>query len=161
MSYTIQGLVVSRQEQAICYSKNLPFVSLDLDLLLIPLDRHLVFLIEGDETEPAELTGEAVPPWLSELGAPFDRSAYIEAVFWGGAGRQASCVWTNRQLSEPPVISSGAINFALMKLGIPNTSVEHRFGIPVPSFRGKDPFDMVGLGRFRSTDAWIKAARAY
>ena len=95
-----------------------------------------------------------LPPWLSDMASCFTRCAYIEAEIWGGAGMQASVVLEQSRILSEPVISSGAINFALRNMGIEDEPSVTFFGLSVPM--GKDPFDMVGLGRHRSVSAWLQ-----
>ena len=66
----------------------------------------------------------------------------------------ASVVLEQSTILSKPVISSGAINFALRQMGIDDGPSGTFFGLPVQS--GKDPFDMVGLGRHRSVSAWLQ-----
>jgi hypothetical protein len=118
------------------------------------LDRDYLFLTDGDETKPAEGFEFTLPQWLSDMGSCFSRSAYIEAEFWGGTGMQASVVLQKSRIFSGPLISSGAINFALRHMGIDDGSSVTVFGRAVPT--GRDPFDMVGLGRHRSVGAWLQ-----
>jgi hypothetical protein len=72
--------------------------------------------------------------------------AYVEAHFLGGAGNQSAVVWQEGQvLLAISAGGMGAIDQALRCLGIRASNPE--------SF---DEFDMVGLGRWRSTEAWLQ-----
>jgi len=70
--------------------------------------------------------------------------AYVTAQFFGGAGAQAATLY--RQGREDTIFETGygAINAALQALGItaepPN-----------------DAFDTLGLGRYRSTEGWLRS----
>jgi hypothetical protein len=78
---------------------------------------------------------------LSRAGAV----AWIEADFFGGSGRRAAAAWLGGAVALEPRIAEGAIDRALEVLGVVSTPLQ-------------DGFDRVGLGRFRSTREWIRAA---
>ena len=86
--------------------------------------------------------------------------AYVETDYFGGIGRQTAIAWNKGRLelgpltsetavADPvypaPPISEGAINQALRYLGVWRQN-------------GHDEFDMLGLGKYRSTEG--AAARA-
>ncbi len=154
MSYSICGLIIPQSEERACSEHKWPVVTLEGGVSLVPLDRDYLFLTDGDGTTPAQDFEFITPQWLSEMSSGFSRSAYIEAEFWGGTGMQASLVLERGRILSQPVISSGAINFALRHMGIDDGSSVALFGLPVTA--GKDPFDMVGLGRHRSVDGWLR-----
>jgi hypothetical protein len=149
MSYSICGLIIPQPEERTCSERGWPFVTLKGGVSLIPLARDYLFLAEGDETEP--------PTWLSDMGSCFSRAAYVEAEFWGGTGMQASVVLEHSRILSGPVISSGAINYALRYLGVDDQSSVTFLGVPAPT--GRDPFDMAGLGRHRSVGGWAGERR--
>ena len=83
--------------------------------------------------------------------------AYVETDYWGGIGRQSAIVWNKGRLvlgplgSETagpmnaypaPPLSEGAVNQALRYLGVWRQN-------------GQDEFDMLGLGRYRSTEGAV------
>lgn len=107
--------------------------------------------------------GEAQRPWLYEHHGDFThlpeglvphlrelsrrgRVAYVEAEYHGGDGEQRSIVWNDGEVWREAEESSFAINSALVSLGVARAE-------------GADPFDTLGLGRHRSVDDWIAAAR--
>ena len=154
MSYSICGLIVRSEEEAICAKHNWPLVSLAAGVSIMPLDRDYLFLADGFETSPQTDFEFVVPQWLSEIVSCFSKSAYIEAEFWGGMGMQASIIFAGREIVDGPVVSSGAINIALRHLGIGD---ERSVTFLAVSFSaGKDPFDAVGLGRHRSVSGWLR-----
>ena len=150
MPYLICGLIIFQREEPVCAENELPFVTLDGGVSLIRLDRAYLFLTDGDLTDAAEVGEWFAPPWLSELKSRFSRSAYIEADFGGGFGMQASLVWEGGGIVSGPEISSGAINAALHRMGIDDGAPTIPYGLPL--IPGEAPFDMVGLGRQRSTE---------
>ncbi|MCP5521145.1 MAG: hypothetical protein H7A46_06310 [Verrucomicrobiales bacterium] len=154
MPYSICGLIVPEHEDLACAESKWPFVRLAEQVALIPLDRDYLLLSDGDPTEAAEIHGWASPQWLSQMVSRFSRSAYIEAEFWGGTGMQASVVWEAGQITFGPEISTGAINTALRRLGIAGGPAVSIHGLPLAP--GRDPFDVVGLGRHRSVGGWLQ-----
>ena len=154
MSYSIRGLIITQSEERACSDRGWPVITLAAGVSLISLDRACLFVTEGDETPPSDDLEFNLPQWLSDIVSCFSRSAYIEAEICGGTGMQASVVLEQSTILSKPVISSGAINFALRQMGIEDGPSGTFFGLPVQS--GKDPFDMVGLGRHRSVSAWLQ-----
>ena len=147
-------MIIPQLEERSCSGHSWPFVTLTGGVSLIPLDRDFLLLIDGDQTTPATDFEFTLPRWLSELAGCFSRSAYIEAEIWGGTGMQACVVLEQRGTVSEPLISSGAINFALRRMGIDDGSSISFCGLSVPT--GKDPFDVVGLGRHGSVADWLK-----
>src|SRR5262249_32403914 len=106
----------------------------------------------AEQPPPVEQLGEvSVASDLAELTRRLSQQepeqepvAYVEAHFFGGAGGQSAIVWQQGQvrlaLSQEGI---GAINQALRYLGVRASSP----GV-------FDEFDMVGLGRWRSTERW-------
>ncbi len=154
MSYSISGLMIRSEEEAICPKRKWPFVSLAAGVSIIPIERDYLFLTDGDETTPRADFEFVAPQWLADIISCFSRSAYIEAEIWGGDGMQASIVFDGNQIVCGPVISTAAINFALRQLGIDEERPVTLLGMPVSA--GKDLFDVVGLGRHRSVSGWLK-----
>jgi len=122
------------------------------ELWLLPLTS--VFYAELSAQRPAEqppqvewVEGVSVASDLAKLTRRLSERepmAYVEAHFFGGSGGQSAIVWQQGQvllaLSQEGI---GAINQALRFLGVKATSPEVF-----------DEFDMVGLGRWRSTEGW-------
>ena len=152
MSYFICALVIPTSEESNCVEHRWPFVTLEAGLSLIPVDRDYILLTEGDDTAPADDVPCDLPAWLLEMASCFSKSAYIEAEFFGGDGTQASVVFGQGRILSAPVVSSGAINFALRQMGIDDESSTSGL---LPIRTGKDPFDVVGLGRHRSVAGWL------
>jgi hypothetical protein len=158
MPYSICGLLFPTNEEAVCLKQGFPFVALKHGLSLIPLERDYLFLLKGDLTEAKELSDWTCPSWLSLLGACFSKSAYVEAEFWGGTGMQASLVFEGGRVVLGPTVADKSINKALRKLGVSDEPAGIVHGLPL--IPGKDPFDMVGLSRYRSVQAWLAACNS-
>lgn len=56
--------------------------------------------------------------------------------------------------SVEALISSRAINYALRNLGVDDEKLGEGF-YDWSRSKSMDPFDMLGLGRFRSVDGWL------
>jgi hypothetical protein len=154
MSYSICGLIVPQREDCICSDYNWPCVKLASNVSLIPLDRDYLFLTDGDNTQPQTIVEFSVPQWLSAVTGRFTKAAYIEAEFWGGSGMQASTVLQQNKILFGPVISIDAVNSALRVMGVdddPSIPIFGVLGLPI-----KDLFAVVGLGRHRSVDGWLR-----
>jgi hypothetical protein len=78
---------------------------------------------------------------LAQQASHGQRLAYVEAEYFGGEGDQASIVWEAGSIVSGPSHGQNAINDALRCLG-------------VQAAPGKDEFDTVGLGQWRSTEEW-------
>lgn len=154
MSYSICGLIVPQREDRICSERMWPLVRLTAGVSLLPLERDHLLLTEGDDTQPNAFAEFSIPQWLSDLVRDFTRSAYIEAEFWGGTGTQASVVFEQGRVLSGPEISAHAINSALRQLGVTDGPSITFLSLPVTT--GRDPFDMVGLGRHRSVSGWLR-----
>jgi hypothetical protein len=107
--------------------------------------------------------GEAERPWLYERHGDFThlpealvprlrelsrrgRVAYVESEYHGGQGEQRSIVWDGGETWSQAEENSFAIDSALRSLDVARTE-------------DADRFDALGLGRHRSVDDWIAAAR--
>lgn len=156
MSYTISGLIISQLEENVCVQRRWPVVTLKAGVSLIPVSRDFIFLVDGDEAEACDSIDILLPDWLEVMVGAFSRSAYVEAAFWGGRGMQAACAWDRSQLILKPTINSRAINAALRCMGLVEPAQPMFFGMTLGGSR-KDPFDLVGLGRCRSVDEWLRS----
>lgn len=67
---------------------------------------------------------------------------------------QASVALKHGKLLSVPVISSGALSFALLHIPIDDQPSISIFGVATPT--GRDPFDMVESGRHRSMGDWVR-----
>jgi len=144
MAYAIQALVGKENLLSKISLEGSSMIALSQGFGLIPFTKHLR---EMHDVAHLPLTDEQELPYfieqlaigLSKLGC----LAYIEAEIFGGEGNQASIVWCQEEVVEGPRVLENAINLALRKLGVEKGD----------SF---DRFEALGLGRHRSTDAWIQ-----
>jgi hypothetical protein len=71
--------------------------------------------------------------------------AYVESNYWAGSGSEASAVWADGVLILQPQVAPDAVNQALRTAGVTGGAIDGEFTV-------------LGLGRFRNTDEWRKAA---
>ena len=155
-------LKIVKKISAIFFSKNLHLIfphSLVNNYHLIPIK-----ISNGTtSSEKPIIPYEALTPEIKEIikGLSFNgRCAYIETAYFGGIGVQISETWENGKKIDGPLISydgienkmkyeyvtivDGSINQALKNIGI-------------HCQEGKDEFDTVGLGRYRSNKKIFEA----
>ena len=63
--------------------------------------------------------------------------AYLETDYFGGTGTQAGVLFEKGDMTVKPVEGEGTINYILERMGVYRE-------------RGKDEFDSLGLGRYRT-----------
>lgn len=128
-------------------------VPLSGDLGMIPLSEALLREIQREgksfsETSSTEGVFEFLTPpverWVRDLskGATV---AYMETEYFGGEGFERSAVFLDANVILGPLDGAGAINQALLALGVTTRP-------------GQEAFDAVGLGRHRSLDEWLSEA---
>ena len=151
MTYTLEALVGRNEinQEELSHFLNVKLISLNQKVWLIPLTRALT----SELTEVNEVRKVAVLPELQSASASAiflaqklsqnGKVAYLEAEFFGGEGGQASAGWQNGELLFQPRQTIDAINQALQWLGVLRDN-QH------------DEFDMIELGRHRSTEAWAQ-----
>lgn len=88
---------------------------------------------------------------LAEIGvaaSSMGAVAYIENEYFGGDGVQGAVVWLNGETVLGPLISArmGPISRALSEIGVQKGTA-------------LDEFDALGLGKYRSTDDWLKEVK--
>lgn len=145
MAYTLQAIVAGSGTLSGSLPGQLRLVRLSGGVDLIPLGRDalkayaLPFLPLTDEGQ------QGLPSMLVELCARLSTQghvAYVEAEFFGGAGRQAHALFSAGKAAGQVVVSATAINEALRHLG-------------VDKGQAADEFDAIGLGQHRNTDSWL------
>ncbi len=110
------------------------------ELALVPLTNDFL----GELRTGLRLQGETEQQVAEAWGTEGSRSttvAFISAGYFGGAGGQEAVVWTNGVVVRRNI----DINEALRLLGVRKEP-------------GRDEFDTVGLGQYRSNAAWAAAA---
>ena len=144
MAYTIQALLAVEDLFLGAPIDGASIVSLRQGYGIMPLTTqirkvHSIPLLPLTEGEPLP---EQIVEWGLQLSAT-GFIAYIEAEFFGGEGTQGSALWHNGQMIEKPWVGEYAINIPLREMGVEKG--DH-----------SDRFDALGLGRCRSTDAWVE-----
>lgn len=134
------------------YEGRLPNVILEDNYHLIILD-HLYGLDQSDE--PLAPYGELTMNIVQEIKtlSTNGKCAYIETAYFGGIGVQISESWENGAKIEGPLISYDGIeqpsnqqNALVVEYSINQTLRK----IGVKKHMGKDEFDSLGLGKYRS-----------
>jgi hypothetical protein len=128
-----------------------PLTNLQSGLVIAPLGEHQIDAITalqpGSYAEGFAYLSEALQSFLSS--ASLDGAlAYIETGYFGGTGSQAAAVFSGGEMilksttsnTRDPIHSDDPINAALRTMGI-------------KAVDGRDEFDTVGLGRFRSMES--------
>lgn len=154
MAHNISGIITSFK-----YEGHLPNVALVGDYHLIPIDGSHGDTSSGIPIPPYEELTSEIRETIKDLSI-HGKCAYIETAYFGGLGVQRSETWENQEKTDGPFISydgienkmeydgvtivDGSINQALKNIGF------HRQ-------EGKDEFDTIGLGRYRSNSKILEA----
>jgi len=146
MTYTLQAVVTVADQIQSQLPPSLRSVSLGSNVKMIPFSSEVRRLHDIPFCPLTDDGQTAMPPQVLKLCEALSQGrtlAYIEAVFFGGAGTQASVVFINGKQVARPVVSVTAINQALHILGVSKESAY-------------DEFEAVGLGAYRDTDKWLE-----
>jgi hypothetical protein len=138
-------------------------------LALIPVTQLLTYAVAAKEPDlpanakipdfsslvrPAHLTRPLVA-FLQESSA-FGPLIYCEAEYHGGAGAQMAIVWQQESIILGPLFTRwGQFGQAFNKIKLEDLAINtalRRIGLRPQ--RGKDEFEIVGLGRKNHTDEW-------
>jgi hypothetical protein len=147
MSYEIEALVGKRELLAkhvlgLCHAR---VISLAQEVAIIPVTASFFQEVTGEATGRLYGFQYLSPPlaaWAerASLGGPV---GYVEAVFCPAMGTQWGIVWQGAGIAAGPYSKDAdAINKVLRLLGVRASGAN-------------DEFDTVGLGRCRSTSAWL------
>jgi hypothetical protein len=146
MAHCIQAFVTAPDvaKRLIASRPEAPLVELTPDLLLVPLTDSLFDAIccetPSEDIEPFWRLNQMVLDAV--LGCAGDAAiGYFETDYFGGAGTQAAAVWKHRRSLVEPSDRGSPVNRMLAALGVKRSV-------------SKDEFDSVGLGRFRTMDAF-------
>lgn len=155
--HEIQALIVSKNASASITRTWSEAVQRELTptLVIVPLGASLVHqmtarqmhfpdLEDLDEVRTLAVTLEPVIEALAKLGQ-VGPLALVLTQYWGGAGEQAALLLENGAVRSGPLVGPGSINTILGDLGVHQDEET-----------GYDQFDVVGLGRWRSTEDIIK-----
>lgn len=118
---------------------------------MVPLSEALVGELERAtiavgvrELDTFEFLSAGVEAWAQALSVD-TAIAYVETEYFGGEGFERAGVWSEGRLALGPLDGAGSINTALRALGVQ----------PAP---GIEEFELVGLGRYRSLEEWLRDA---
>jgi len=144
MSYTLQAFVAPVERLSYLMAIGGSVIGLAQGFGLVPINEvfrvrnrlEWLALLEGEPGAAAEV--EVIGRSASVNGA----IAYVEAMFWGGDGTQASWIFDPRALGKGPRVTYDAINRALRQLGAERASA-------------LDEFEALGLGAHRDTEEWL------
>jgi hypothetical protein len=146
MAHRISAVLLSGPfDDVAARSLGLKPIPLPQGITLFPLEAELCDAwseqlgIHGFVSERPILNCQVVHHLMRKIAAE-PIFAVIETEYFGGQGEQAAAVYRGGEvLMAPAVAETGPINVALRHLG-------------VHAVQGKDEFDTVGLGSFRSFD---------
>jgi len=151
MGHSIAGFIAPKEvlREATRHLRQAVIVSLEQGFGFLPATDALDDELGGGDAPHEEFW--RLTTGLARLGAEMSRGgrvAYVETDYFGGSGDQAAMAWENGEvLSEPWKTRMGAIDDALLRLGVERAGADDRF-------------DALGLGRHRHTDDWAEAALA-
>ncbi len=120
---------------------------------MVPLSEALLREIQREGNGAAATGGlegvfefltSAVERWVRELSKSAT-VAYLETEYFAGEGFERSAVFRDANVILGPLDGAGAINRALLALGVTTKP-------------GQEAFDAVGLDRHRSLDEWLSEA---
>ncbi len=137
-------------------------------LALIPVTKELIKEFEDDFELPVnvvmpEFNGSPMPRKLTKQVAAFiqDSSsfgplAYLEASYADGVGQQLALVWQAQRIILGPTCTRwGYFGDPLNKIRVEEMAINcalRRLGVKPQ--RGKDEFEIVGLGKMKRTEDW-------
>ncbi|MEW8194556.1 MAG: hypothetical protein AB2793_12670 [Candidatus Thiodiazotropha sp.] len=144
--YTLQAIIAKTGTLSIPSTLNVKIVPLQQGYEMLPFtnsfleDSNIPFLPLTDEGQ--EILPNSIKS-LCEVLSKQNQLAYVEAELFGGAGTQASVVFSNGRLEVAPKICQSAINQAMAALGV--TKAEK-----------PDEFEAIGLNEHRDTNKWVE-----
>ena len=147
MSHNISGIITSFK-----YEGNLPHVVLVGNYHFIPFDSSNRTTASDQPITPYEELTSEIRETLKDLSF-FGRCAYIETSYFGGIGVQRSETWDNGKKIDGPFISYDGIENKMEyeNVTIKDYSINQALkNIGIHCQEGKDEFDTVGLGKYRS-----------
>ena len=153
MAHTINGIITSFK-----YDGELPNVILVGNYHLIPFKNKYGPNYSDSVLEPYEELTKETRKILKELSFK-GKCAYIETDYFGGPGVQISEAWYNGERFIGPLISFDGIENPKVPSGaviVENSINETLKTIGVYKHEGKDEFDSVRLGWYRSNDKVIE-----
>ena len=160
--YTLEAILAQKASfrDAVEDLSNAKLIKLPQNIYMIPMVSTLLQELEiryqggtnAANSEWQQLSESLFHPTFERLTLGVDQFArhlsrhglvaYVEATFTGGYGGHATMLWEYGKRLDPP---GDSINIILKRLGVVCCS-------------GRDEFDAVGLGRYRSTKKWFEAS---
>jgi len=153
MAHTINGIITSFK-----YVGELPNVVLVGNYHLIPFKNKYGTNYSDSILEPYEELTKETRKTIKELSFK-GKCAYIETDYFGGPGVQISEAWHNGERIIGPLISFDGIENPKIPSGatlVKDSINETLKTIGVYRHNGKDEFDSVRLGWYRSNDEIIE-----
>lgn len=153
MAHNINGIITSFK-----YEGELPNVILVGKYHLIPLKKRYGSNYSDQIIAPFEELTKENRKILKELSFQ-GKCAYIETEYFGGSGTQMSAIWENGEKIEGPFISYDGIKNPKIPENvqvIENSINQALKTIGIYRHEGKDEFDSVGLGKYRSNEKIIE-----
>jgi len=147
MAHNINGIITSFK-----YEGNLPNIVLVGNYHLIPIESSNGTTSSDKPITPYEELTSEIRETIKDLSF-FGRCAYIETAYFGGIGVQISETWENGKKIDGPLISYDGIENKMEyeDVTIVDCSINQALkNIGIYCQEGKDEFDTVGLGKFRS-----------
>lgn len=147
MAHSINGIITSFK-----YEGNLPNIVLIGNYYLIPVNSSDMTTSSEKPITPYEALTPEIRETIKDLSF-FGKCAYIETEYFGGLGVQISESWDNGKKIDGPLISYDGIENKMEyeDVTIVDCSINQTLkNIGIHCQEGKDEFDTVGLGRYRS-----------
>lgn len=149
MSHCIRVMMAADAmiKQLAASSPEAHILSLEQGFSLIPLTDALFDEVtgrypnaSGEDWEAFVMLSPAIQQWL-KTQSQSGPIAYLETEYFGGEGAQSAILYEKGEVKKGPLESKrpGAINRVLQAIGVKKSL-------------GKDAFDTIGLGNFRSNE---------
>lgn len=123
---------------------------------LLPITRELAAELAARTQSTGPTVVEELTPGTTALAIEISLStpvAFVTTCYFGGDGGQDALVWQRGALIFSPSSSPYADSW-------PNSPISRALRLlGVAAVVGKDEFDTIGLGNYRSTEKWAAHAR--
>lgn len=128
----------------------IPVAALGQGFGLIPLTSQVVEVLVGGSAPVDHRTRQHRLDEVFKDWSAHGPIVHATGETHGGIGEQTARIWRDGVMvfAQQGSAGSGPISMALLRLGVTGGRI------------GWDEFDVVGLGRHRTTDKWFDAARA-
>ena len=153
MSHNISGIITSFK-----YEGDLPNIVLAGNYHLIPFGGRDGIVSSEKPISPYEELTPEIRDIMKELSF-IGKCAYIETSYFGGMGAQISETWESGKKIDGPLISYDGIEnkTAYENVTIVTYSINQALkNLGIVCQEGKDEFDTIGLGQYRSNKKIIE-----